>query len=377
MWKIAQNLVRQVMILLVLTVPNRHLVFGQFGVTREGIEESVQQVITDDGGEAEALNEHVVFLAKVYYGDEARFYRQIFDELEESKSLKSLPALEALLSRQDFLDGEVHDREARNLLRYARQRATPLWYELRWQNATLEEKIETVLYGVRPNPPIAPHHDVSVKKITELGKVVRPALYQLLLDVQLEFDVRPWSVIAASHFEQLLREPVFRPTDKEIRQIFEQGGEYGIFVMLGYAAHHRQHPMTLEALRRWFDNHREEPDKLTSPALDTRYFHKSPAEVRLQLFPILVDMGRHAQQQALEDSRRILEWADLLATIHLVFRELPVDERAVGYLREYQQARKAWDLSFLEEREERYARGVRRTLEIADQRAAAVLERQE
>jgi len=326
--------------------------------------EVARQVIAVDGEKGEAINEHILFLARVRGKSELEFYLDSIEALKKLKTDDSLPALEALLSREDFLDGSLGVNHTRVILARVRAAATPLWYDLRWREATLEEKIQTALYAVRPNPPITPSQKIGVQRILALGDVAREPLYEILKDPDLSFTSSPAGVGAVSQCAKLLTHETFRPTDEEIRNILANAGEFGRGVIL-YLAEDRRHEAMLDAFSRWCSEHKGEPEKIGLMAWKMRYFADDADPWRRLIARVLVDVGRMAQVRSSSGESKN-SWRNLLLTLHSAMEGLSGVPSVRHYLTQYLKSREDGNLSEISNSD---------PMEMADKFAKMALER--
>jgi len=315
-------------------------------VSGKAAAELARTMAAQHGEPMESLGQHLIFLGKVR-GDtlaEISFYRALIKELSKSPTPGTLPALEAVLSHERYLSGGLRHGPLRDVLRNIRKSATPLWFELKWKNASVKTKVETVLYAVHPHPPVAPDYGTAVKRANVLEGAFRESFYALLRNPKMDFHMTPWAVGASTHATELLEQPSFSPTAHEIRAIFDDGGAYGHGVMLRYVLRQKKYDLVPDALSKWIEKHDHSPGKIRLILPDMRYFSGAPEATQHKVLPALIRVGRHAQGE-IAAGRRRSEWPATLGMLHYVLLQMKTHVAVKRYFKNYLQARKVGAIS--------------------------------
>jgi len=330
----------KVITFLMLTFTAFHFHVNAEEPSHEAAVDLAESVIQEDSGDGAIISQHLRYLSAAHGNLEAElaFMRRCVKGLERIRSKQSLPAIEALLRRQDFLNGDLKARTPRLLIARIRESLTPLWFDLRWEDASEAEKIGLALFGIRPDPPISPAHDVAVDRAKSLGEPVRKPLYAILLDPDVNFEVTPWVVNAASHAVELLNEPGFSPTKEEVREVLVNGGPYGRWVMIRYASM-RQRKEVAQALNNWFQEHQDSPARVYVVLPGLVHYADAPGDIRREISNVLMKTSQYSQRELVREQQplrsSVLGWDSVLSSAHQVLERLGVTRDVRRYFQKY------------------------------------------
>jgi len=274
----------------------------------------------------------ILFLAQVQNTvNQEQYYNEQLQKIQARADVASLPALEALLNRRDFwhLNYPIatlwHD--------VLREKATTIWYDIRWKSASRKDKVETAFYGLRPDSPVWLSNEVSRDRVLELGRDARSTLYELLNDKTLKYDIRsPWIVVSVGETRRLLSHDIFAPDDKEIDSVLENGGEWGQMIMVGYLAENKS-PKAIPLINKWL---LEKDDDLTTRMVVT-YAGKLgglPADVKLRVIRTLCQRGRRTLED-LSKGKMSVDAFDLITFINSSLSRLGPSPATTAYIDQY------------------------------------------
>ena len=262
------------------------------------------------------------------------FYAKVLNRIGAIGSTRSLPALEALLNRDEVwghggLGGDDF------IIRLS-GKASEAWFAIKWKGATEGQKIQTAFYGLQPDTPVKLDPQVSRDKVLSLGAPARAHFFELLRDRALDYGDTAWFVRGLSGASDVLANGVFAPTDAEIKAVLTTGGDWGKSVMIFYLSDQRD-VRAIPALVRWFGTHQDEPDKLYRLTSCARKMVDAPAEQRTALIRALVAAGRQTQKRFRNKHYLMsrVDWYSVLYGVNEALSRLGDSPITIQYFREY------------------------------------------
>ncbi len=250
--------------------------------------------------------------------DEFDILKSVLDRIDAAGRPDSVPALTALLNVP------YGSSEAINAVR---ERASDLWYKLRWPAAKEQEKIEMALYGLRPEPPVQLSPESSLKMLHEIGFPARAPFYALLQDPSATYRKDHVVMYRAA---DLMKEKAFAPTDADIARLLDSAGNYGKVVTIIYLAE-RQDSRAIPAIVAQLKtkNNYWWLDRIATCA---EQFQKGPEKDKAPLNAALIGLGQNLLEV---HDREMDSQSELLATVNRTVAEFGQTPQSEAYLRKY------------------------------------------
>ncbi len=333
------------------------------------VRDMVNVVASDDERDVSAFEKPILFLARIR-GDssnERLFYLACLDRIAEAGSKESLPVLEALLNSQDYWETRS---PLSPMLFSIHSRASEIWYDIAWVEATEEEKVAMALYAVQEDPPVKVDQGVGRTRLLQLGPKARPAFYQTIKEPDRGFDWDPtWLRLAGFAAAHVLDEEAFRPTDEEVDSVLKHAGAFGRYVMVNHLAS-RGDPRAIPVLLDLMAAEADAPMKLYLLLDSVRDYAQVAPEQKQKLVQATISAGRRAQQHLFEDRG----WMAVLSRTNYVLHQLGPMPAGMEYLKGYRTYREALDLSPLEGKRDEHRQYYLENLQYADKYAEDAME---
>ncbi len=290
------------------------------------------------------LDSDLMFLAEVYGRDSAlSYYRGCLERISARGDSASLPALEALLNREVWAQDSrlsFTPSDADRMILALRARASEIWYEIKWRSCSNDEKNQSALYGLSGNPPVHLAPEVSSRKTKERAKETRPKIYALLLGREQRPVAATWYVWRISATAHLLNDPRFSPSAEEIKEVLDQGGDFGRGVMLDYLIKEKRDSAVLPALRRWLSS--EDDLGVYIAVMWTTEFDTSPEAVRDDVAGIIAQAARRTMDKIMHKKGTEAGFATL-SMVNVVMHRLGPTTSGRAYLDSYKTFRQDLD----------------------------------
>jgi len=236
-----------------------------------------------------SIIEEIGFLAEMNLGDSARdYYGGLVGRWEKCATERSIPVLEELIKKMAaFKRDRKRGQLPWGIFGTLDRRVHELWYRLKTQDMSPEEKAKVALWGMmEKGAPVPFERELAMVVLPRIGMPAREAVY--------EFMARPadgeWDDLTASALHSAIGGTpdfnVLSPSEDEIRQMLAAKGTIGNMVVVEYLLCNGRRDVCIQPLLEMLLSGQEDR---VSRALYNFYQHiDTHAE---QIIPVLIGIG--------------------------------------------------------------------------------------